>query len=378
MMNILRTVAYFSMEIALEEGMPTYSGGLGVLAGDTIRSATSLQVPMVAVTLLHRKGYFFQRLDESGWQREETADWVIENFLKERPERATVTIEGRTVQIRAWEYKVNSGNGFYIPIYLLDTYLPENSEGDRTLTHYLYGGDHHYRLCQEVILGIGGVRMLQAIGYSQINRFHMNEGHASLLTLELLDESAKKRGSNTITHEDVDLVRKLCVFTTHTPVEAGHDKFPMELVNQVLGRREIYEMKEVFCCEGVLNLTFLALNLSHYVNGVAKKHGEISRLMFAKYSIDAITNGVHVPTWVSPAFQKLFGKHIPEWEKDNFSLRYALNIPKNEIWEAHLEAKKELLKYVNRATNLGMDLDCLTIGFARRAASYKRAETSII
>lgn len=373
-MEIPKTIAYFSMEIALEEGMPTYSGGLGILAGDTIRSAASLRVPMVAMTLLHRKGYCFQKLDASGWQKEEAVDWIVEDFLTERPERVAVVIEGRNVSVRAWEYTLSAPNGFTIPIFFLDTDLPENSEWDRTLTHYLYGGDSHYRLCQETILGMGGVRMLRAMGYNRINRFHMNEGHASLLTLELLDEAAKKRGANSITDDDVESVRRQCVFTTHTPVEAGHDKFPMDLVQKILGRRDIYEKKNIFCCEGVLNLTYLALNLSHYINGVAKKHGETTRLMFARYSIDSITNGVHAPTWMSPSFQQLLNTYIPGWSEDNFSLRYALNIPLEEIWEAHLKAKKELLKFVNRETNLGMDSESLTLGFARRVATYKRAD----
>lgn len=373
-MEVNRTVAYFSMEIAIEEGMPTYSGGLGILAGDTIRSAATLHVPMVCITLLHRKGYFFQKLDERGWQKEASADWVIEDFLTERPERIRVNIEGRTVLIRVWEYQVLSADKFNIPVYFLDADLSENSEWDRTLTHYLYGGDQCYRLCQEVILGIGGVRILRAMGYDQINRFHMNEGHASLLTLELLDESSKQSGRTSITIEDVEVVKKLCVFTTHTPVEAGHDKFPMALVEQVLGHRDIYDMKNVFCCEGILNTTLLGFNLSHYINGVAKKHGEVAHLMFAKYSIDSITNGVHALTWTSDSFQRLFGQHIPGWAEDNFSLRYALSIPKKEIWDAHMKSKGELLEFVNRQTNLGMDLECLTIGFARRAASYKRAD----
>ena len=252
-------IAYFSMGIALEPGMPTYAGGLGVLAGDTIRSAADLKVPMVAVTLLYRKGYFDQRLDPSGWQREEPVQWVVEDFLKERPQRITVTIEERTVQIRAWQDDITGAGGFMVPVYFLDTDLPENSAWDRTLTHFLYGGERRYRLCQEAILGIGGVRMLRAIGYDQITRFHMNEGHASLLTLGLLDEAAKKSGRTTVTHDDVEVVRTQCVFTTHTPVPAGHDKFPMTLVTSVLGRRDVYEMREVFCCEGELNMTYLAL-----------------------------------------------------------------------------------------------------------------------
>ncbi len=369
-----RSIAYFSMEIALESEIPTYSGGLGVLAGDTIRSAADLKVPMVAVTLLHRKGYFHQRLDSSGWQEEEPARWVVENFLEEMPGRAAATVEGRTIHLRSWRYEVRGEGGFRVPVYFLDADLPENSEWDRTLTDFLYGGDQHYRLCQEAILGIGGVRMLRALGYGNIERFHMNEGHASLLVLELLDEEARKANRQSITHDDVEAVRKRCVFTTHTPVPAGHDQFPMDLVESVLGRREIYDMKDVFCCEGRLNMTYLGFNLSHYINGVAKRHGEISRLMFARYMIDSITNGVHAGTWVAKPFQELYDRHIPGWQQDNFNLRYALGIPKQEIWEAHVEEKKQLIQCVNRETNPQMDLDVLTIGFARRFAPYKRAD----
>ncbi len=360
------------MEIGLEAGMPTYSGGLGILAGDTIRAAADLKVPMVAVTLLYRKGYFYQRLDASGWQKEEPVGWVVDDFLEEMPQRASVTLEGRTVQLRSWKYEVPGIEGFKVPVYFLDADLPENSEWDRTLTHFLYGGDQRYRLCQEVILGIGGIKMLRALGHENIERFHMNEGHASLLTLELLDEEARKAGRKSINPDDIEAVRKRCIFTTHTPVPAGHDQFPMELVERVLGHHEEFDMEDVFCCEGLLNMTYLALNLSHYINGVAKKHGEVSRLMFADYAIDAITNGVHVATWVATPFQELFDRYIPGWRQDNFSLRYALSIPKQEVWEAHTQAKKQLIHYVNRETNVGMDVNVLTIGFARRATTYKR------
>ena len=216
-MNNQKTIAYFSMEIGLNAEMPTYSGGLGVLAGDTIRSAADLEVPMVAVTLLHRKGYFYQRLDKDGGQHEESVEWIVEDFLEEKSEKVVVTIEGREVYLRAWKYNVNGIRGFKVPIYFLDSDLPENSEWDRTLTHYLYGGDQHYRLCQEVILGLGGVRILRALGYDNIERFHMNEGHASLLTLELLEEEAVKDNRESITDKDVETVRQKCIFTTHTP-----------------------------------------------------------------------------------------------------------------------------------------------------------------
>ena len=183
--NTERAIAYFSMEIGIDAEMPTYSGGLGVLAGDTIRSAADLNLPMVALTLLHRKGYFYQRIGADGQQTEEPVEWVVNDFMQEMPERASVTIEGRTVVIRPWKFEVKGVGGSNVPIYFLDTNLPENSEWDRTLTDFLYGGDQHYRLCQEAILGIGGVRILRALGYGQIKRFHMNEGHAALLTLEL-------------------------------------------------------------------------------------------------------------------------------------------------------------------------------------------------
>lgn len=374
-MNEQRTIAYFSMEVGVEPAMPTYSGGLGVLAGDTIRSAADLRVAMVAVTLLYRKGYFRQKLEAGGWQREEPAAWAVEDFLEEMPQRTSVTVEGRAVHLRAWRYEVKGVSDFKVPVFFLDSDLPENSEWDRTLTHFLYGGDQHYRLCQEVIIGIGGMRILRALGYDRIERFHMNEGHSSLLALELLNEETKKAGRKRIQHEDIEKVREKCVFTTHTPVPAGHDQFPLDLVNRVIEHAKIIsKMKDVFCCENLLNMTYLALNLSRYINGVAKKHGEVSRLMFAGHTIDAITNGVHAATWISHPFQELYDRYIPDWREDNFSLRYALSIPKEEIWETHRKVKGELIQYVNRTTEAGMDGDILTIGFARRATPYKRGD----
>jgi len=369
------TIAYFSMEIGLDVGIPTYSGGLGILAGDTIRSAADMKVPMVAMTLLHRKGYFYQRLDPSGWQREEPVEWVPQDFLEELPQRTQVILEGRTVNLRCWKYNVTGVSGHIVPVYFLDADLPGNGDYDRTLTHFLYGGDQYYRLCQEVVLGIGGVRMLRELGYRNVVRFHMNEGHAALLGLELLEEEARKAGRAQITPQDVETVRRQCVFTTHTAVPAGHDQFPLDLVRKVLGHREILaDWKSVVVHEGLFNMTYLALNLSHYVNGVAKIHGEVSRLMFAAYQIDSITNGVHAATWTCEPVAKLFDRYIPDWRRDNFSLRYALNIPRTEVWEAHMAAKRRLMQYVNREVNAGMDADILTIGFARRAATYKRAD----
>jgi starch phosphorylase len=362
------------MEIALLAEIPTYSGGLGVLAGDTIRAAADLRIPMVGVTLLHRKGYFRQKLDVQGWQSEEPEAWAVENLLNEMSQRAAVAIEGRTVSVRAWRFEVRGAGNFRVPVYFLDTDLPENSDYDRGLTHYLYGGDQRYRLCQEVILGIGGVRMLRTLGYHDVERFHMNEGHSSLITLELLDEQVREGHRTSITHEDIEAVRKQCIFTTHTPVPAGHDQFELDLATFVLGRPDIVEIKDGFSFDGVLNMTHLALNMSHYINGVAKTHGEISRRMFSGYMIDEITNGVHAASWTAQPFQQLYDRYIPGWRQDNFSLRYALSIPRREVWKAHEVAKAELFRQVKEKTGVGMSVDVLTLGFARRAAAYKRAD----
>ena len=364
------------------------------MAGDTIRSAADLRVPIVAVSLLHRAGHFAQRLDSSGWQTEESVLWRVEDFLTEMPARTMVKLEGRTLALRCWKYEVQGLGGYVVPVYLLDSDLPENSEVDRRLTYFLYGGDSLYRLCQEIVLGIGGIRMLRALGYDAIDRFHMNEGHASLLALELLQAEAAKGGRTLIDVNDLAAVRQRCIFTTHTPVPAGHDQFPLTALSHVLEHHD--DLSDIFCPEVAarvferrhsandlhptpqkdsrLNMTYLGLNMSRYVNGVAKKHGEVSRLMFAGYQIDAITNGVHAATWTSQPFQALYDRHIPDWRQDNFSLRHAESIPKQEIWEAHTQAKNDLLAYVNHETGLDMRAEVLTLGFARRVTAYKRAD----
>jgi len=371
----MTTIAYFSMEIGLEYEMHTYSGGLGVLAGDTMRSAADLGVPMVGITLLHRKGYFHQAIDNEGHQQESPSPWFVGHFLNEMPQKIDVTIEGRKVSVRAWIFNVRGITGHIVPVYFLDTDIPENNPEDRNLTDFLYGGDERYRLCQEIILGIGGVRMLRALGYDDIKRFHMNEGHASFLTLELLDENARKSGRNRVSYEDVEVIRDLCVFTTHTPVAAGHDQFSLNLVQTVLGsRQDFFDLRDVVIFKDRLNMTYLALNLSRYVNGVAKRHGEVSRNMFEGHKIDFITNGVHATTWVSHPFQKLYDQYMPGWKEDNFSLRYALNIPEDDIAEAHRKAKHDIIVYANNITNAGLDENVFTIGFARRATAYKRAD----
>jgi starch phosphorylase len=370
------SVAYFSMEICLEQAIPTYSGGLGVLAGDTLRSMADLGVPVVAVTLLHRKGYFHQRLDAAGQQTEVPVYWEPEKVLEPVDMRTSVTIEGREVQVGALRYVVKGVSGHEVPVYLLDTDLPENSEWDRALTDTLYGGDEHYRLCQEIVLGMGGAALLQAMGYDD-NRliYHLNEGHSALLTLQLLEKRLEGRPHFELEDVDFEAVRSRCIFTTHTPVPAGHDKFPVEMVRKVLGDARVALLESSGgIYEGMLNMTHLALHLTRFVNGVAMRHGEVSRGMFPEYPINSITNGVHAVTWTGPALAALFDRRIPEWRRDNLYLRYAVSIPLQEIREAHAASKLELLDEVERRTGERLDPSVMTIGFARRATPYKRAD----
>ncbi len=368
-------VAYFSMEVALDPAMPTYSGGLGMLAGDTLRSAADLGVRMVAVSLLHRKGYFVQHLDGQGSQAESPANWNPEDMLELMKPVVSVRIEGREVKVRAWRYLVEGIGGDVVPVYLLDTKLPENSQWDQGLTDHLYGGDLHYRLCQEAVLGMGGVAILPKLGHHHISSYHMNEGHAALLVLALVAKRMAGRNISEAKPEDLIAVRHKCVFTTHTPVPAGHDQFPTDLVNQVLGGDHATALRNLnVCLNGHLNMTYLALAGSRYVNGVAMQHGEVSRHMFPSYSVRAITNGVHGLTWTSPSFRELYDLHMPEWRRDNLYLRYAIGIPLDEILNAHAKAKRALLDEIQKRTGAQLDEKVMTIGFARRAATYKRAD----
>jgi starch phosphorylase len=367
-------VAYFSMEIALDTAIPTYSGGLGVLAGDTLRSAADLALPLVGISLLHRKGYFEQHLDAGGNQSESPVQWNPEQVLEPVDATASVQIEGRTVRVRAWKYAIRGVTGHEIPVYLLDTQLPENDERDRRLTDSLYGGDSRYRLCQEIVLGMGGAALLRALDVHE-GLYHLNEGHSALLTLCLLEWQLDGRQSFELDESDIEEVRRRTVFTTHTPVPAGHDRFPLELVRQVLGEQHVALLEAAHCADaGELNMTHVALRLARFVNGVAMKHREVSQGMFPNFPVDAITNGVHAMTWTSPAFQRLFDRRIPEWRTDNLYLRYAVGIPLAEIRAAHAEAKKAMIAMIAERTGTVLDPKAFTIGFARRATPYKRAD----
>src|SRR5580658_5613894 len=366
-------VAYFSMEIAINPAMPTYSGGLGVLAGDTLRSAADLGVPLAAFTLLHRKGYFQQHLDATGMQREDVQSWDPSQFCTEEAARVAVSIEGRVANLRAWRYDLVGRTGHVVPIYLLDTDVDGNSGWDRGLTDHLYGGDSNYRLEQEIVLGMGGARMASALGLN-VNVFHMNEGHAALLTLALLESQLGGGPSGAPTESDIDLVRQQCVFTTHTPVPAGHDRFSTEQAVRILGSDRAARLEKLGCFhEGMFNMTLLALRFSRYANGVAMQHAKVSREMFPKFQIDSITNGVHAPTWISEPVQQLLDARIPAWRRDNLYLRNSIDLPMKEMMSAHARAKEELLAEVVSRTGMVLNPRVLTLGFARRAATYKRA-----
>lgn len=369
-------IAYFTMEIGLRTDIPTYSGGLGVLAGDTVRSAADLELPLVTVSLVNRAGYFHQRIDESGRQQEEPDTWDPARYAQPLQARVVVPIEGRDIWVGGWLYVLEGHMGGRQPVILLDTDVAENTGEDRKLTHYLYGGDLNYRLKQEVVLGIGGARMLHALGF-RIRQYHMNEGHAALLCLELLNRYAYpswdvRTGDSPY---DIPQVRELCDFTTHTPVEAGHDKFPYELVQRVLGDFVDLSTLKRLAGDDQLNMTRLALNASEFVNGVAKRHAETSRHLFPGYRVRSITNGVHPFTWTFSAFARLYDEHLPGWcHEPELLVRAECCITDEAIRQAHEQAKHALLEKVHALTGTGLDPAHCTLGFARRMTGYKRPE----
>jgi starch phosphorylase len=357
-------VAYFSMEIAVGAAIPTYSGGLGVLAGDVIRAAADAGYPMVGVTLLYREGYFRQYLDD-GRQYEGPQIWQPETVLTALEPLVSVHLSGREVRVRAWRFDARGVDGATVPVYFLDTDVEGNDDDARALTRRLYGGDARYRLEQEALLGIGGVELLRALGHADLSTYHMNEGHSALLVLALLE----REGS-------LERARERCVFTTHTPVPAGHDRFEPDLVAGVLGqaRADALRANGLFDHDGTLNMTVLALRGSRYANAVAMRHGEVSRAMFPDYEIAAITNGVHAATWAAPPLAALFDRRLPGWRRDNGALRQAVGIPLHELRAAHAEAKTAMVERIGETTGVRLDPQFFTIGIARRATAYKRVD----
>ncbi len=374
--SIRRTrFAYFSMEIALRAEMHTYSGGLGVLAGDTARSAADLDLPIVFVTLVSRQGYVRQEIDGRHAQVNHPDPWTPQDFAVALPQMVAVSIEGRAVWVRPWLYALDCPLGHTIPVLLLDTDLEQNAAEDRRITDTLYGGDQAYRLRQEIVLGIGGESMLRALGF-RIEKYHLNEGHAALLTLPLLRATQRQdsRAQTPTYGYEPTAVREQCVFTTHTPVDAGFDKFDYDLVQRVLGDYIELDVLKNFAGSDRLNMTRLALNLSSYVNGVARRHAETTRKLFPGYAIASITNGVHVHRWTHPAIAGLHEEMSSNWAHEPEVLAFADQIEDDALWGAHQQAKSELLSRIAGATGKKLRADQPLIGYARRMTAYKRPE----
>jgi glycogen phosphorylase len=358
------------MEVALRDDLPTFSGGLGVLAGDFLKSAADLALPVVGVTLLYRKGYFVQHLDESGLQSESPEQWSPQELLELLPQSPTVEVSGRPLSLRIWRFVISGHTGAQVPLLFLDTDCEPNSQPDREITHQLYSGGPEHRLRQEAVLGLGGVAVLDALGYDP-DVLHMNEGHCSLLPVAMLG-AARGTGATTL-EAGIAAVRDRCVFTTHTPVPAGHDVFEKKTVTAVLGPDRTKLLSDARCLEGgVLNMTDLGMRLSGFVNAVSLKHAQVSREMFPAVDIRSITNGVHVNSWTAPPVQKLLDEHVPGWQSESQLLRYATGIDLDELESAHRECKRSLFTSVGRATGVMLDPDVLTFGLARRATEYKR------
>lgn len=357
-------IAYFSAEIGISSSLPTYSGGLGVLAGDHIKAAADIGLPMCAITLLYKEGYFKQRIDDEGNQTETYPRFDPDPLLEKCNLNFALHLRKRAIQIEAFKLEHKSLNGNSLPVFFLDTDLEENDPEDRNITLRLYSGNKDHRIMQEAILGFGGIQLLKHLGIvDQIHTFHMNEGHCSFLTLGLLE-----------LYKDMNQVKEKCHFTTHTPVPAGHDHFSMERVNSLLGGLIPGDLKLPSMIQnGRLHMTELGLYFSRSANGVSKLHGKVAQDQFPQSKIGYITNGVYHPYWVGPQMREVFDKYIPDWKQDGNLLNKIDIIPDQELLHAHQQQKMNLLGYANAQVQKALSRRTLTIGFARRAATYKRA-----
>jgi len=405
------TIAYFSAEFGLHTSVPIYSGGLGILAGDHCKEASDLGVPLVGIGFMYPQGYFHQRLTSEGWQEAAYAPFNREESPIQPAQtpsgeacRFTVEMGGRHVTATVWRVLVGR-----VPLFLIDTDVPENSPENRALSARLYGGDQEMRLCQEILLGIGGVRLLRALDIAP-SIWHANEGHSAFLTLERLRELMHKGASHA---EACELVRQSTVFTTHTPVPAGHDVFPHHLIDRYfagyweqlgLSRDAFMGLGETPESSGHgFNMTALAMRLSAHVNGVSREHGRVTREMWRHFwpglpveqvPIRSITNGIHAPTWISPELHHLYGKSLsPAWTgncDDPAMWQRVADIPDAELWSVRQAMKRKLMSFIRERARTGwvqghlqpsqvlargtlLDPEALTIGFARRFATYKRA-----
>lgn len=370
--NEILDIAYFSMEVALESDMSTYSGGLGVLAGDTLKTFADFGYSAVGITLLHEHGYIEQEFDSEGNQIYFPETWKKNNYLNKLPFTIKIPFKDRHVICAIWKYEIVGQFGDKVPVYFFDSNVPQNSKYDRALTSYLYGGGAEYRLCQEQVLGVGGLLLLEKLKYNseRVRVYHLNEGHASFVGLSLFQQSLKYFPTQ---KKSLKYVNSKLAFTTHTPVPAGHDRFLMEDVKKVLPFELIRHIPGSALVDiDRLCMTRLSLYFSGAVNGVAVAHEKVTEKMFPEYDVIPVTNGAHHLEWTHPDFKNLYDKHIPEWRHDPTCLRKVLAIPDSKVWEAHVKAKNKLIKYINSVSKTKFSADVFTLGYARRFTSYKR------
>jgi len=359
------TIAYLSMEIALENNIKTYAGGLGVLAGDILKSAAEKKFPMIGVTLLNRYGYFKQKINNSGAQIELIDRDYDFSLLKRLDTQVEIEIGSEKIKVGVWQYLIKGEKGFEVPVYFLDTNISGNKTKYKHLTDKLYGGNLELRLQQEIVLGRGGVKMIAELGFNSIKKYHLNEGHGAFAALELFNDNKEAK-----LEDRINQVRKKCIFTTHTPIQTIFDEFPIGLLSK--NQKDFpFELPGLVKNQKV-NTIDLAMFFSSYINGVAKTHQKFLNEVFPQYKISSITNGVNSLFWTSPEFKKIYNEFIPRWKSNPSLLKKAQKINDKKIWSAHQKAKKRLLEYIKLEENVNWDENILTICFARRFTQYKQ------
>ena len=360
-------VGYFTAEIGLWSELHTYSGGLGVLAGDHVKSAADAEIPLVGVTLVYRKGYGRQHLDKDGVQTETYRDLDPAHHMQDTGMEISLPLDDGELWAKVWRADITGVSGHVVPVYFLDTFHPKNSERHLELGLTLYGGDDWVRIRQEYLLGVGGLRLLDKLGL-EVDGLHLNEGHCTFALLEMLGKGWSR-----------EQLAKRVLFTTHTPVPAGHDRFEWEAVEEVLGDLLPSDAKQLVIDAGDpeegrrISMSHLAVALSGPVNAVSNLNAWVASSMFADHHIAPITNGVHHITWTSPMMAIMFDEQLPGWREDPTKLAHAGKIPTEDLVQARDIARKVLRELVQTSTGVRLDKNRLTIGFARRFATYKRA-----
>lgn len=358
--DLPKNTAYFSMEFGLKDEMKTFAGGLGILAGDTVKTAADMGLSFVGITLLYKHGYFKQDLGPDGEQLEFPDQWDYKQFLENTGKTVEIKLNQETIIAEILQYKVTGVTGKQTFVYFLNTDLEQNSEENRKISYNLYTPYEDTRLRQEIVLGIGGVYALKELGYRTFDNYHLNESHAAFGILGLKEITG-----------NLDEVKKRIVFTTHTPEKHGHKIYDsqtlakyfsedrMELINQHLEDGKFHTTK--FCC-----------SYAKYINAVAKRHQEVSSEMFPEFKIDYVTNGIHVSTWAGNGSVKLFDQHVPDWRTNPENLKHFMASDSKEILEATSQNKKEFIEFLNKQNNINFSENVFTIGFARRIVAYKR------